>query len=95
MAVITAIAIASSIYMYHRSTGNNYAIIMTDKAPVGKAPRVGDKDIAFRLPEGAKVEIVDSVVGKQYGQGNGWYKIETTDGRSGWVTKHSKDIETI
>ena len=95
MAVITAIATASSIYMYHRSTGNNYAIIMTDKAPVGKAPRVGDKDIAFRLPEGTKVEIVDSVVGKQYGQGNGWYKIETTDGRSGWVTKHSKDIETI
>jgi uncharacterized protein YgiM (DUF1202 family) len=60
-----------------------------------KSPRTSDKDIAFTLPEGTKVEIVDSVVNKQYNEGNGWYKIETTGGRTGWIGKASKDKEII
>lgn len=93
MGVISIIAIASSIYVYRNSTGTNYAIIMTDKAPVNRSPRVNAKDVAFKLPEGTKVEIVDSLAGKQYGSGNRWYKIELPDDRTGWMT--NQDMEKI
>lgn len=92
MGVVSIIAIASSVYMYNRSTSNNYAIVITDKAPVNRAPRTGEKNATFRLTDGVKVEIVDSLAGKQYGN-NQWYKIETSDERTGWMQKD--DIEKI
>lgn len=95
MAVVTLLAIGCSIYMYNKCTSHSYAIIMTNKTPIMKSPRTSDKDIAFTLPEGTKVEIVDSVVNKRYNEGNGWYKIETTGGRTGWIGKASKDKEII
>ena len=95
MAAVTLLAIGCSIYMYNKCTSHSYAIIMTNKTPIMKSPRMNDKDIAFTLPEGTKVEVVDSIVNKQYGEGNGWYKIETTNGRSGWIGKSSKDKELI
>ena len=95
MAVITLFALSCSIYMHHRCTSNNHAIIMTDKTPIKKSPRLSDKDVAFTLPEGTKVEIIDSVTSKQYGEGNGWYKIETPDERSGWIGKSSTDKQVI
>lgn len=79
--------------MHHRCTSKDHAIIMEDKAPVNKSPRAGDKDVAFTLPEGTKVEIVDSVLIK--GRQSEWYKIETTDGKVGWMYKHNKDKEII
>ena len=93
MAVITLFALSCSIYMHHRCTSKDHAIIMEDKAPVNKSPRAGDKDVAFTLPEGTKVEIVDSVLIK--GSQSEWYKIETTDGKVGWMYKHNKDKEII
>lgn len=92
-AVVTLMAITCSIYMYHFSTNRNYAVIMTDKAPVNKSPRQGENDVAFRLPEGTKVEIVDSVLMK--GEKSEWYKIENADGKVGWMYKHSTDKEII
>ena len=92
MSIITITAIASSVYMYNRSTSSRYAIVMTDKAPVSRAPRIGEKNALFRLADGVKVEIVDSLAGKQYGKMQ-WYKIETNDERSGWMQK--ADIEKI
>lgn len=92
MSIITITAIASSVYMYNRSTSSRYAIVMTDKAPVSRAPRTGEKNALFRLADGVKVEIVDSLAGKQYGKMQ-WYKIETSDERSGWMQK--ADIEKI
>jgi len=91
--VIMLFALSCSIYMHSRCTSNNYAIILEDKAPVNKSPRAGDKDVAFTLPSGSKVEIVDSVLMK--GGKSEWYKIETTGGKVGWMYKHSKDKEII
>ncbi|MBQ3323849.1 MAG: BatD family protein [Muribaculaceae bacterium] len=93
MAVIMLFALSCSIYMHSRCTSNNYAIILEDKAPVNKSPRAGDKDVAFTLPSGSKVEIVDSVLMK--GGKSEWYKIETTGGKVGWMYKHNKDKEII
>lgn len=94
MALLTVIAIACAFYMHNRSTSHNAAIIMTDKTPVMKSPRNGNSnDVAFTLPLGAKVEIVDSVLIK--GAQSEWYKIETTDAKTGWIVKNSKDKEII
>lgn len=93
MAVITLFAISCSIYMHHSCTSKDHAIIMEDKAPVNKSLRTGHKDVAFTLPEGTKVEIVDSVLIK--GAQSEWYKIETSDGKVGWMYKYSKDKEII
>ena len=83
MAVITLLAIACSLHLHNRSTAHDSAIVMTDKSPVSKTPRDTGGDAAFKLREGVKVEITDSVAGKQYSAK--WYKIETDDQRSGWI----------
>lgn len=93
MAALTLMALACAFYMHSRSTSHDTAIIMTDKAPISKSPRAGDKDVAFTLPEGAKVHIVDSVLMK--GAKGEWYKIETADAKVGWIYKHSSDKEII
>lgn len=95
MAAVTILAVVCSIYMHSRSTGTDYAIIMTDKAPARKTPPINSKDetVAFKLREGTKVEIVDSIFIK--GTYPVWYKIEAPDGKQGWMSKSSKDIETI
>ena len=81
-------SMSNSIYMHHRCTSNNFAIIMTsDKAIVKKAPRTADKDVAFNLVNGVKVEIIDSIAEK--GSNHKWYKIETGDERTGWLQNDS------
>ena len=85
MAVITIIAMSCAIYMYNRCTSNDYAVIMVDKSAVSKTPRSTDKDVAFSLTNGVKVEITDSIAEK--GTKGKWYKIETADSRTGWMKK--------
>ena len=60
---------------------------------IGSVPRDMRYEKAFTLPEGTKVEIVDSVLIK--GSQSEWYKIETPDGKVGWMYKHNKDKEII
>lgn len=98
MAAIMILALVCSIYMHNRCTGTHYAIIMTDKAPALKTPpihNINNKEeaVAFTLREGTKVEIVDSILLK--GSNPVWYKIEAPDGKQGWMSKSSKDKETI
>lgn len=83
MAVITVSAVSCAIYMYNRCTSSDYAIIMVDKAPVSKSHHGGDKDVAFTLRNGVKVEIVDSITDKA--PNKKWYKISTHDERTGWI----------
>ena len=90
MAVITILAIICSFYMHSRCTSNDYAIIMVDKSVAQKSPRKSDKDVAFRLTNGVKVQITDSISEKDTKQK--WYKIETADSRSGWMKKDNFEI---
>lgn len=90
MAVISVLAIICSVYMYDRCTGNDKAIIMVNKTPVNKSPRASDKDVAFTLANGVKVELVDSIADK--GKKHMWYKIETSDERTGWTPRENFEI---
>ncbi len=90
MAVIIVLAVICSVYMFNRSTSNDKAIIMVDKTPVQKSPRANEKDVAFSLTNGVKVEIVDSIADK--GSHSKWYKIETSDNRTGWTTHANFEI---
>jgi len=93
MGIITIAAIVCSIYVHNRSTSSNYAIITVDKASVNKSPRDGNKEVAFSLVEGVKVEITDSISQKNQDNATRWYKIETGDERTGWMKK--SDLEII
>ena len=90
MAVITVFAVSCAIYMFNRSTSRDYAIIMVDKTPVNKSPHGGDKDVAFTLRNGVKVEIVDSITDKA--PNKKWYKVSTHDERTGWIAPANFEI---
>lgn len=93
LGIITLLAVASSFYMYHHTNKVVNAIVMTDKAPVNKSPRGGEKDQQFTLMRGTKVEIIDSISGNNQQSNGMWYKIETLDKKTGWMKV--ADIEKI
>ena len=90
MALITIIAVICSFYMHNRSTSKSQAIIMVNNAQIKKSPHDGDKNAAFKLSNGAKIEIIDSISNK--GEKNKWYKIMTADEKSGWTQRDKFEI---
>jgi len=90
MGVLTLMAMGCSYYMYHHATKSQYAVVMTNKAPVTNSPRQGEKE-EHKLPSGTKVEILDSI--KNNSENDKWYKVETLDKKNGWMKK--ADLEKI
>lgn len=90
MTVITIIAVICSCYMYNRCTSSDTAIIMVGKSVAKKTPRSSHNDAAFTLDSGVKVDITDSIAEKD--TNSRWYKIETADGRAGWMKKDNFTI---
>lgn len=93
MALLTIISACNAFYMYNRCTDSNFAIVMTDKAPVNKTPRQGEKEEAFKLPAGAKVEVIDSIGSNKNDNSGEWYKIKTVNDKTGWIKP--TDIQKI
>lgn len=92
-ALLTLAAIASSIYMYNICSDSNFAIVMTNKAAVNKTPREGENEEAFNLPEGSKVEVIDSIGNNKNDNSGKWYKIKTSNEKTGWIKP--ADIQII
>ena len=70
----------------------NAAIIMPESVVLSTAPREArDKDEeAFSLQQGTRVEIVDSITGKDSGK---WLQVSTAGGHKAWLK--ANDIEVI
>lgn len=78
-------SLSFSIWQKNAYMKADVAIVVKPVSSVKSAPSGDSAKDFFVLHEGTKVKIVDSV--------GGWYNIELTDGRQGWLP--SSDIEII
>ena len=92
MIVLSILANLAAFHVYHKATSGNGAIIMPESVTLSTAPRAPrDKQgEAFKLQQGTRVEIVDSIVDKSTGT---WLQVSTAGGHKAWI--NAKDIEVI
>ena len=90
--VASILANMAAFHVYHKATGGNGAIIMPESVVLSKAPREArDKEgEAFRLLQGTRVEIVDTIVDPASGK---WLQVSTAGGHKAWI--NAKDVEVI
>ena len=90
--VATILANLAAFHVYHKATSGHAAIIMPESVVLSTAPRAArDKDEeAFSLQQGTRVEIVDSITGKDSGK---WLQVSTAGGHKAWLK--ANDIEVI
>jgi len=81
---ITCIALSSAFNKYSMDKNNKPAIVFSQEALVKSEPNLRS-DESFRLHEGTKVQILDTV--------NNWKKIKLSDGKTGWIS--SDDIKAL
>ena len=83
--LLTIASISFSVWQKNDYMRADSAVVMKPVASVKSSP-AGDSAVdLFVLHEGTKVDVIDSV--------GGWYNIELSDGRQGWLP--SSDIEII
>lgn len=90
--VACILANLAAFHVYHKATDGNGAIIMPESVTLSTAPREprGKEEEAFKLQQGTRVEIVDSVADKTSGK---WLQVSTAGGHKAWV--NAKEVEVI
>lgn len=90
--VACILANLAAFYVYHKAIDGNGAIIMPESVTLSTAPREprGKEEEAFKLQQGTRVEIVDSVADKANGK---WLQVSTAGGHKAWV--NAKEVEVI
>ena len=90
--VASILANFAAFHVYHKATSGNGAIVMPESVTLCNAPRVprDKQDEAFKLQQGAHVEIVDSITDKTSGK---WLQVSTAGGHKAWI--NAQDIEVI
>lgn len=81
---LACIALAFAFYKYGLDKKNNPAIVFAQESKVKNEPNSRSEE-AFRLHEGTKVQVLDTV--------NNWKKIKLADGKTGWIS--SNDIKLL
>lgn len=95
MFVLAVFGVGCAIYMHNRSSSHDTAIVTVQQASLSKAPRQpkGASEVAFRLKEGSKVTLTDSVKVRNGLVTDKWYNVETADSRNAWI--NSKNLTII
>ncbi|MDO4510774.1 MAG: tetratricopeptide repeat protein [Bacteroidales bacterium] len=84
--------LACAFYQRAATVGHSQAIVMPQSATLSTAPHApSEKEVAFRLKGGMKVNIVDSV--KTAKPAETWYKVESKRNQQAWIL--ATDIEKI
>ncbi|MFS4484197.1 tetratricopeptide repeat protein [Hyunsoonleella sp. 2307UL5-6] len=78
------IALAFAFNKFAIDKTNNPAIVFAQESQIKTEPNLRSEE-AFRLHEGTKVQIIDTV--------NNWKKIRLLDGKTGWIV--SDDIKVL
>ncbi|WP_242130889.1 tetratricopeptide repeat protein [Aestuariivivens marinum] len=78
------ISIALAFHKYNLDRKDRPAIVFVSESKVKSEPNSRSEEL-FRLHEGAKVQILDTI--------NDWKKIKLTDGKTGWVV--NDDIKAL
>jgi len=82
--VLACAALAFAYHNYNLRRNNKPAIVFAKEAQIKSEPNLRSSE-AFKLHEGTKVQILDTV--------NNWKKIKLTDGKTGWIV--SDDIKAL
>ena len=77
-------AVFLAYHKYHLEKNDKPAIVFAKEAQIKSEPNLRSEE-AFRLHEGTKVQILDTV--------NNWKKIKLADGKTGWIV--SDDIKAL
>ena len=76
--------LAFAFHKYELDKNDKPAIIFAKESKVKSEPNMRSEE-SFRLHEGTKVQILDTI--------NHWKKIKLSDGKTGWIT--SEDIKAL
>lgn len=82
----------AAFHVYHKATSGRGAIVMPESVTLSTAPRAprDKQEEAFELRQGTRVEIVDSIGGKDSGK---WLQVSTAGGHTAWL--QASDVEVI
>lgn len=78
------IALAFAFNKYDLDKNDNPAVVFAQECKVKTEPNLRSEE-SFRLHEGTKVQVIDTV--------DDWKKIKLSDGKTGWIT--SEDIKML
>ncbi len=81
---LACIAVVLAFHKYNLEKNNKPAIVFAKEAQIKSEPNLRSVE-AFKLHEGTKVQILDTV--------NNWKKIKLVDGKTGWIV--SDDIKAL
>jgi tetratricopeptide (TPR) repeat protein len=82
--ILTCISLFFAFNNFNIYKSHNPAIVFSQEALVKSEPNLRSEEV-FRLHEGTKVQILDTV--------NNWKKIKLTDGKTGWIS--SDDMKAL
>ena len=74
--ILSCVAIALAYNNYHLAENDQPAIVYAKETQVKSEPNLRSSE-SFKLHEGTKVQILDTV--------NNWKKIKLADGKTGWI----------
>ena len=83
--ILMVAALSFSIWQKDSMLSHNEAVVMKRESPVKSSPTSDNSTDLFRLHEGTKVTVLESM--------GGWTNISIADGRQGWIK--TSDIERI
>ncbi len=82
--LLLCISLSLAFHKFNIDKNNKPAIVFVQESKVKSEPN-SRSDESFRLHEGTKVQVLDTV--------NNWKKIKLSDGKTGWV--NSEDIKML
>ena len=82
--ILLCITLAFAFQKYALDKKNKPAIVFAKESRVKSEPNLRGEE-SFRLHEGAKIQVIDSV--------NAWKKIKLSDGKTGWIP--NEDIKEL
>lgn len=82
--IICGVAVALAFHNYHLVQKDQPAIVFAKETQVKSEPNLRSQE-SFKLHEGTKVQILDTV--------NNWKKIKLADGKTGWIP--TEDIKSL
>ncbi len=77
-------SLTAAFHKYNLDNNNNPAIVFAQETKVKSEPNLRSEE-AFRLHEGTKIQVLDSV--------ENWKKIKLSDGKTGWIS--AEDIRLL
>jgi tetratricopeptide (TPR) repeat protein len=81
---LAAISVAIAFHNYNLNKKDKPAIIFSQETVIKSEPNNRSQEL-FRLHEGTKVQIIDTI--------NQWKEIKLTDGKTGWI--ENEDIKAL